>query len=322
VRALIFTEIGKVEIGELKETAAAFGEVVVSVELVGICGSDLLGYQGRSRGRIPPLVLGHEFVGRARDQRVVVNPIVSCGRCEVCLDGRDNLCPDMTLLGLHCHGAMRERVNVPAANVIAYAAEVPDERMALCEPFACGLHSLDLIPFRPQTRSLVIGFGCLGSMIGCALQLRGAEAFDVVEPSAARRALAGRFGGRAVEASDVGSKQYDFVFDCAGYAETRAMSARAVKSGGHIVLVGYGEVDGGIDFVDIVRREYHVHGVMAYTAREFRDAAEILASGRVTLEDLVCTFPLEDGQAAFDAARACKDATIKTLLRVHAEPGA
>ncbi len=317
MRALVFTEPGQVELQDISDCSPAPDEVTVEVGLVGICGSDVLGYMGKSRGRVPPLVLGHEFTGRANGQPVVVNPIVSCGRCDVCQAGRDNICPKMQLIGLHRHGAMRERVNVPRGNLIPFGNNASAHVMTMTEPFACAIHSVSMVPFEPTHRALVIGFGCLGSMIGAVLMRKGTSQIDVVDPAPARAALSEHFGVQAITAEAIEPATYEHVFDCVGSVETQAVAGRAVKSGGHIVLVGYKEAAGGFDFVDIVRREYHLHGVMAYTAGAFREAARFLKDGALAIDGLIKTYDLADGQRAFDAARDNRSTVIKTMLRVR-----
>lgn len=316
MRALVFTEPGRVEIQELRDEPCRADEVTVDVDLVGICGSDVLGYMGKSRGRVPPLVLGHEFTGRADGQAVVVNPIVSCGRCPACEAGRDNICPDMQLIGLHRHGAMRERVNVPRDNMIAFDGGASAHVMTLTEPYACALHSVGMVPLAAGDRVLIVGFGCLGSMIGAVLQHKGARRIDIVEQAPARAALGERFGGRALGADAIEPAAYDHVFDCVGAVETHAAAGRAVKSGGHIVLVGYKEAAGGIDFVDVIRREIHLHGVMAYTAAAFREAAALLKGGALHADGLIRTYALDEGQQAFDEARDGRTSVIKNMLRI------
>lgn len=316
MRALVFTEPGRIELQDLSDSVPTADEVTIDVGLVGICGSDILGYMGKSRGRVPPLVLGHEFTGLADGQSVVVNPIVSCGQCTACRAGHDNICPDMQLIGLHRHGAMRERVNVPRNNLVAFDDAVSAHVMTMTEPFACAIHSVGMVPFEAHHHCLIVGFGCLGSMIAAVLKHKAAEHVDIFDPAPERAALAERFGARALATEAIESMAYDHVFDCVGSIETHASAGRAVKSGGHIVLVGYKAAASGFDSVDIVRREYHLHGVMAYNERAFREAAELLKHGALSVDGLIQTFDLADGQRAFDNARDGRSTVIKTMLRV------
>lgn len=316
MQALVFTEPGKVENRNFPNDPLRPGEVSVNVGLVGICGSDVLGYLGKSPGRVPPLILGHEFTGLVDGRRVVVNPIVSCGRCDACLAGQDNICPEMKLFGLHRHGAMRQSINVPEANLVEYGDGIADEVMTLTEPFACALHSVGMVSLKPGCRTLVIGFGCLGSMTGAVLRHKGVQHVDFVDPAPSRAAFGKRIGVRQLTADAIKPNSYDYVFDCVGSVQTHASAGRSVRSGGHIVLIGYKKAAGGIDFADIVRREYHLHGVMGCTAGTFRESARLLEQGILDVDGLIKIFNLAEGQQAFDDAREANSTVIKNMLRV------
>lgn len=316
MRALVYTGNGRLEIEDRPEPVPEPGEITVDVELVGICGSDILGYMGRSPGRVPPLVLGHEFVARRNGSLVAVNPLVGCGICAMCLAGKENLCLQMRLVGFHHDGALRERIAVPERNVIAINNGGRSEVVALAEPLACALHSISMVHRPESKRTLIIGFGCLGTMIATVLRRIGDRGFHIIDKAEGRCALADRFGATAIRAEDVGPARYDAIYDCAGYAATRELSCRAIAPGGDIVLVGYGQAQGGVDFTDMVRREYHMHGIMAYGASVFREAVELLQSGVLEVEGLIKIYPLEMGQLAFDEARSEKSQVIKTFLRI------
>jgi len=319
MRALVYTSNGKVDVCDWPEPVPAHGEAVVEVKLVGICGSDLLGFQGRSPGRVPPMVLGHEFTGRVAGRPVVVNPIVACGHCEPCRSGKENLCRTMRLLGLHSDGAMRERIAAPLANLLEFDPGTRDEVMALAEPLACAVQSVAMVPEPAQARSLIIGFGCLGTMIATVLRHLGVAHFQVLDKAEARAAMASRFGGRPATPETIKPESVEVVYDCAGYAATRRLAARALVPGGHLVLVGYGEMEGGINFTDVVRRELHLHGVMAYTAARFRRAVELLKEGVIDTDGLVRVFPLGRGQEAFELAQKADSGVIKTFLKLSDE---
>lgn len=315
MRALVYSAPGVLELATRPDTPPGSGEVVVDVDAVGICGSDVYGWLGRSPGRVPPLVLGHEFVGRVAGRRVVVNPLVGCGRCARCAEGRPNICPDWRLLGLHTDGAMRERIVVPAANVVELSDDAPTLSMVLAEPLACAVHTVDAGVVGPGSRAAVIGLGCLGAMTVVALRDRGITSIDAIEPNAERAANAERFGARLVDPASAGSHAYDFVADCAGYASTRALACRLTRNGGDVLLVGYGEHEGGVNYVDVIRRELCLQGVMAYAPRDFARAAAILATGVLEDDTLFTIFPLERGPDAFEHARK-GGRTIKTLISI------
>ncbi|MGA8937866.1 MAG: alcohol dehydrogenase catalytic domain-containing protein, partial [Acidobacteriaceae bacterium] len=125
MRALVYTAPREVKIEDRPRPRPAEGDCEISVIAAGICGSDISGFLGHSRRRIPPLVLGHELVGRtAEGRRVVVNPLVSCGSCNACLGGMQNLCANWRLLGMdQTTGCYAEFVSVPHTQVY----EIPDD---------------------------------------------------------------------------------------------------------------------------------------------------------------------------------------------------
>lgn len=317
MRALVFTRTGVVEPGERSLKPPGPDEAEVFVSLVGICGSDMLGMMGRSPGRVPPLVLGHEFQGRrvADGRRVVANPLMGCGVCARCRSGQANVCGSWRLFGLHVDGAMQERINVPRRNLVELPEDAPALSMTLAEPLACAIHTVGLAPPAPGARCAIIGLGGLGTLIAVALRSRGVEQIDAFDRRPERLANAPRFGCRAVAPEDADPESYDFVADCAGYAATRAFSVRTARRGGHVMLVGYGEPEGGVDFVDVVRREIQLHGVMGYSPADFRAAVDLLLSGTLEEPNLYDIFPLERGAEAFAHAMGA-GSPVRTLIRV------
>ncbi|PYX84622.1 MAG: hypothetical protein DMG70_05955, partial [Acidobacteria bacterium] len=109
----------RVEVQEWGRPPITSSETEVAIEVAGVCGSDLSGFLGHSALRKPPLILGHELVGRLKDgRRVVANPLISCGLCNACLSGHQNLCESWRLLGLgQTQGTFTEFVSLPNGQV-------------------------------------------------------------------------------------------------------------------------------------------------------------------------------------------------------------
>src|ERR1700680_3405879 len=124
MRALVYMAPGRVELEERSRPQPRDEETEIAVEVAGVCGSDLSGFLGHSALRKPPLVLGHELVGRLSDgQRVVANPLISCGHCDACISGAQNLCASWKLLGLgSTPGTFAEYVALPTTQVY----KIPD----------------------------------------------------------------------------------------------------------------------------------------------------------------------------------------------------
>src|SRR5665213_4356045 len=117
MKALVFTGPGVVEVRDVDDARAQQGEVIVHVDRAGICGSELHGI-ATPGFRVPPLIMGHEFVGHTSDgRRVAVNPLVTCGTCDMCLSGKTQACRSRSLLGVHRAGGFAERVVVPTSSL-------------------------------------------------------------------------------------------------------------------------------------------------------------------------------------------------------------
>ena len=119
VKSLVWHGEQELRLEDLPEPAPADDEVALDVTLAGICGSDLHGYRGHPGPRVPPLVLGHEVVGRLDEGRYTVYPLIGCGECDRCSAGADNLCASWRLIGMHRPGVFAERAVVPRRSLVA-----------------------------------------------------------------------------------------------------------------------------------------------------------------------------------------------------------
>ncbi|MGW2155252.1 alcohol dehydrogenase catalytic domain-containing protein [Nonomuraea sp. NPDC001699] len=144
MRALVFTGPSAVEVQDVPEPAVGPDEVLVHVAASGICGSELHGV--RTPGfRVPPLVMGHEFAGLTSDGRsVVVNPILSCGSCDVCRLGRRNVCRRRQIIGVHRPGGFAERVAVPESALVELPQGLGWTAAGIVEPAANAVHAWSL----------------------------------------------------------------------------------------------------------------------------------------------------------------------------------
>jgi len=128
MKALVYTQPNEVQLQDRPRPEVVAGEVVLQIEAVGICGSDMHAWHGHDPRRKPGLVLGHEFVGAIaesaapgfeRGMRFTGNPLIACGVCEYCVQGRSNLCANRTMVGMTRPGAFAEFMSIPAASLIA-----------------------------------------------------------------------------------------------------------------------------------------------------------------------------------------------------------
>ncbi len=335
MKALVYTEPRKLAFQDWPDPQLDAGDALVRIGAVAVCGSDIHGWLGHSRGRVPPLVLGHEMAGKVVEVRgsdaptepgesVAVYPIIGCDQCSYCISGRDNLCRRRKVLGLHVGGGFAEYLKAPAKNLYPFPEEMGFVRGALVEPLACALHTAGKV--HDPGPAAVLGAGPIGLLTLQVARRLNFPKIAVVEPNANRAAAAQKQGADltvnpkepgALEALErfFGEDGCAVVFDAAGFTSTRHLALKLASSGGLIVLAGLGEAETPLDFVEVIRREIRVEGAFAYSRREFQSALDWLSAGRVDLAGWVSEAHLAEGQAVFEELSAPNSTRIKVVLK-------
>lgn len=323
MKALVYTGPESLELREVPDPQPAENAVLIKIDTVGICGSDMHAYLGHDERRPAPLILGHEasgvIVGGPRDgERVTVNPLVTCGVCPACRTGRENLCPTRQIISMPPReGAFAQYVTMPESNLVTVPDDFPLEKASLAEPLAVSWHAarLGLAALHPseERRALVIGGGAIGLAAALALKAMGCSDVVVAEPNAARRAfLADRCGVTAIAEANVSCP---LVIDAVGFAATRALASALANPGGVIVHIGLGENAGGLDVRRMTLQEITFIGTYTYTAQDFRDTAQAMFDGRLGPLDWAETRTLSEGPSAFADIRSGRIAAPKILLK-------
>lgn len=329
MRTLVYTAPRQMVVEERSRPYCGTGEVEIAVAAAGICGSDISGFLGHSRRRIPPLVLGHELVGRTPDgQRVVANPLVSCGHCTACQSGAHNLCSSWRLLGMdRTAGCFAEFVSIPESQVYAIPDELTDTRAVIAEPLANIVHLFRMAAPLPFFRMAIVGGGTMGSLALLTALRLGVREVLVQDVSDLRLAVARSMGatstvnastaeGRA-EARRIAGEGFDLVLDASGVGEARQAAFDLCRPGGTVVLLGMGQERSEIDFVTSIRKEHRVVMSFAYTPVDFEQSLTLLKAGEIDLTAWTVEMPLEQGQQAFDRMTSAPGDTLKMLLRVQ-----
>ena len=329
MKALLYTSPHTLEWRDQPEPTPGNDEVVVRVDAVGICGSDMHAYHGHDTRRPPPLVLGHEAAGEIltgpnAGARVAVNPMVTCGVCDFCLDGRVHLCPSRQLISMPPRpGAFAELVRIPERNVVRMPDGLDVAKAALTEPLAVSYHAVNhgvrhLGRPLSAARCAVLGAGAIGLGAALVLAMQGAREIHIAETNAARRATASRAGDFHCYApgdGDPADSSIDLVIDAVATAATRAAACRMIKPGGVIVHAGLLLGSDGLDVRKITLQEVVFTGTYCYTPLEFRETLDAIASGRLGALAWLEERPLADGAQAFRDIDAGAVAAAKIVLR-------
>ena len=321
-------------------------EVLVKLEYVGICGSDMHYYETGAIGDYvvkPPFVLGHEpggtVVGVGNNVRhlkvgdkVALEPGRTCGHCEFCRQGKYNLCPDVVFFATPpVDGVFQEYVAHEAALCFKLPDNVSTLEGALIEPLAVGFHAANQGGAHAGQTAVVMGAGCIGLVSMMALKAQGVSRVYVVDVMAKRLEKAlelgadGVINGKEEDAVEAvrrltGGAGCDLVIETAGTEITTRQAIHMTKKGAVIVLVGYSKsgemtlpmslaLDKELTFKTVFRYR-HIYPM----------AIDAVAAGRVNLKGIVTDiFDFEDIQNAMDRSAADKANIVKAVVRIAGE---
>lgn len=315
MKALVYEAPYQMTVQDVPVPTVGADEVLVKVAYSGICGSELSGFEGKNSLRKPPLIMGHEFSGVITEigaqaaitrpdlqvgSRVTANPLVTCGQCEYCLAGRQQLCPKRKLLSASLPGSNAEYVTVTATNVLVLPEGMALNTASLTEPMACAVHTARLAAPRPGETALVIGAGPIGLMTIQALAVYGLKTIYCADLNAERLAMVESLGAVPVNLKEWNGP-VDIAIDAVGASATRQSCAKVVRAGGRVIWVGLHEAESALPINDLIRREIVAYGSFAYNPLDFKAALDGLASGAFGLQPAWTRVEtLEKGSACFE----------------------
>jgi len=316
-------------------------EVLIKIEQVGICGSDLAYYRSGKVGDFAPsqpFVLGHEFsgdiikVGSAvkslkENDRVAVDPSLNCGDCEYCNSGRSNLCRNMKFLGSAMYvppidGAFREYIKMSAKNCFKLPDKISYEVGALLEPMSVAYYALKRAGDLKGKSVLVSGAGTIGQLILLFANALGAEKVCISDPVQAKRDLALKQGascaldpageGFIEKVREVVPNGFHIVMEASGSIHALRQGLHLTRPGGSIVQVGILPTDETIPLGLIFFKELTYIGSFRF-CNVFEEVLAMCASGEVQVKEIISrTFPFKELDRAIRHASEAED-----LLKVQ-----
>jgi alcohol dehydrogenase len=329
MKALVYTAPNEVTFREEPDPVPAAGEVLLRIDAVGICGSDMHAFHGHDPRRNPPLILGHELVGTIiggadAGRRATANPLIHCGECDYCVQDRNNLCSNRAMVGMTRPGAYAELMTIPAKSLIAIPQDMSDRAAALTEPAATALHAVSLAQRAlhrplPEASVLVIGGGAIGLLAALLLRTYGGRV-TVAETNPLRRASAARHASCAVvdpRKNQPGRNAFEFVIDAVGTKATRTTALEAVKAGGVILHIGLQDWASEIDMRKLTLDEITLIGTYTYSTADLRATVDALYRGIFGDLAWVEERPLAQGAHAFADLDCGRSASAKLVLRPH-----
>lgn len=331
MKALIYTAPNCMEYSDFPDPVLQDNEVIIKTEAVGICGSDMHAFHGHDPRRKPGLVMGHELAGTILEtasdlykvgDRVTINPLIVCGYCDNCLQGRDNICLNRTMVGMTRPGAYAEYMSIPAKSLIPLTDTISFEHAALTEPAATVMHALNLSmkslhrPL-PENKSLVIGGGAIGFLMALLMRSYGCRDITIAETNELRRAniakyLDCKFMNPLTE--EIEDSAYSFAVDAVGCVPTRNMAIKSLKQGATLMHIGLQDWESTIDMRKITLAELTVLGTYCYTHADMHAAMHALSDGVFGSLKWLEVRDLKDGNQIFNDLSDGKLAAPKVIL--------
>jgi len=342
MKAVVKTKLGDgaVEILDVPRPTASFGQAVVEVKAIGVCGSDVHFYRGRYDALLnPPVVLGHEFSGVVSElgpgaegleigMRVTVETHAKvCGKCRFCNTGQYNLCMNRVAFGYGTNGAFTSYVAIPANRAHGLPENLSFEEGALTEPTAVVHHAIvDRTPLMPGYTVAILGPGPIGLL---ALQMAknlgsGQTIITGLSSDGMRLDLAKRLGADViidVEREDPVARirkltngfGADVVIETSGSAPAMRQAIQMVRNGGQITRIGHGSGEMRIDLDPVTTRQITIQGTFSHTWGNWEGALQAMSSGRVSVERLIThRLPIREWKQAFELME--KQESVKIIL--------
>ncbi|MEW9674090.1 zinc-binding dehydrogenase [Ammoniphilus sp. 3BR4] len=312
MKALVYEPTDHISIQEKLEPELRPGEVLIKVKCAGICGSDIVAWQGGFKRIQQPVILGHEIAGeivKIYDQgqnglsigdRVVYEPLEVCGECEACLKGSYNVCRNIKVIGLDRDGGFTSYVRVPIERIHRLPATLPDERAVFCEPVAVAVHMVQRAGLRFGQTVAVFGAGPIGMLVAMVARRAGASKILVADINPYRLGLAEDLGFDVLDAKEEGAtsrlQEYfgkegaDVSFELAASKQTVDWALDVTKIRGTILSGGIFKSPPPVDLQKITLKELHLVGTRLYTFSDFEAAIDLLNQMDFPVEKLISKY--------------------------------
>lgn len=305
MRAFVITGPGVGAVADVPEPVAEPGQVIVEVDRVGVCGTDMEFYRGDMAYLVSgdatfPMRIGHEWCGRVvevgadRDaswmgRRVTGDTMLGCRGCSRCLDGRQHLCEERHEIGVRhgWPGALAERLPVPTSALVALPRDVDSVLGALVEPGGNALRSVRGANLLPGDSVLVIGAGTIGLLVAQIAQAKGADV-HIVGRSERSLDFARSLGFTHTTTLDGLDRAHPFraVVDASNSKDAPALAVDIVEPGGRVVLIGIAGEPSLIDTRDLAIKDVTAVGVLSASGG-LEETADLYATGAVNPRPLV-----------------------------------
>lgn len=315
MKAITLTGPGQVHLTDIPQPKHHDGDLLLQVNLVGLCGTDLNSFRGKNPLVTYPRVIGHEIAATVLEgtaaipagTRVAVSPYTSCGQCAACRRGRFNACQFNETLGVQRDGAMTELLTVPEAKV--YPSSLSLKELCLVEPLTVGMHAVSRA--RVTAQDVVAVYGCggvgLGAIAGSAFRGAATIAIDLDDDKLETARAAGathlihsrRDSVHARLQEITNGSGPDVIIEAIGLPETFRSAVEEVAFTGRVVYIGYAKEPVSYETRLFVQKELDIMGSRNALPQDFHEVISLLKAGTFPVDRAVSAIvSLEDAPAA------------------------
>ncbi|WP_320122876.1 zinc-binding alcohol dehydrogenase family protein [uncultured Sphaerochaeta sp.] len=299
MKVLQVTKPHELLVADREIRALGVGEVLVDVKRVGVCGSDLLIYNGDNPFSVYPRVIGHEIAGVVAKvapdvmdfsvgDRVCIDPVLNCGVCDACRRGHPNVCSNLQVMGVHTDGGFASQFIAPSKNLYKIPEHLSWEAAVLVEPFSIGSNICDRTRITRGDRVLIVGSGVIGNTVLMTARMLGAEVImcDILDE---KLETAKALGARDTINSSKSDIQEEVMRLTHGDGVTVVVDAASLPSlflplleciapGGRMGILGFSKKEAVVNQFEITRKEITIIG-SRLNNRRFPDVIETFAKG-------------------------------------------
>jgi len=329
----------KIEFSNIPIPVPQNDEVLIKVDYIGICGSDLHAFYGKHPFISCPIVMGHEISGVVVeigkdvkkvkvDDHVTIMPQIFCHNCEPCKNGRYNICESLEVIGCQVTGAASEYFSCPESLVKVIPDSIKMNIAATIEPVAVGVHAVGRGIDISGKNVVVMGAGTIGNLTAQAAVAKGAKGVLITDLMDYRLEVAKKCGipfvantGK-ISLKDAiyeafGEDGCDIFFECIGIGSTINQAIELSKKGNDIVVVGVFGNRPEINMSFVQDKEIRLIGSLMYVEKDYDDAIQFMKEGKINTKDLITKeFNFDEYQDAFKYIEANSDKSIKILIKV------
>ncbi len=338
MKQAVMTRPGAIEIRDVALPDLGANDVLIRVERIGVCGSDVHVFHGLHPYTSYPVVQGHEVggtisqvgaavAGLEAGEVVTFLPQIVCGSCYPCRHGMYHICDQLKVMGFQAPGAAQEYFAVPAQSIVTLPPGASAEEAAMIEPIAVAVHALERGGGARGKQVLVLGGGPIGNLTAQVAHATGAASVMLtdVDPFRLRKASECAIP-HAVNPNDTdlehaldqhfGPDRADLILECVGAEATMSQAISVARKGSTIVVVGVFGKKPAVDVGLVQDRELNVVGSLMYQREDFETAVRLLAEGRLTLAPLITHHvPFAGYLGAYEDIVSGKDA-MKVMIDV------